>query len=67
MSLFCWWGRRNNQSTNVIYDTTELIYKENFENRLFHFFFGRGGGAQSTSWGVVSRTRGEDISGEDEW
>ena len=39
MSLFCWWGRRNNQSTNVIYDTTELIYKENFENRIFPLYF----------------------------
>ena len=44
MSLFCWWGRRNNQSTNVIYDTTELIYKENFESRIFHFFLGGEGG-----------------------
>ena len=54
MSLFCWWGRRNNQSTNIIYDTTELIYKENFENRIFHFFFfgggdGWGGGEQIRS------------------
>ena len=52
MSLFCWWGRRNNQSTNVIYDTTELIYKENFENKKNLFFFGLGGG-----WGGGEQTR----------
>ena len=57
MSLFCWWGRRNNQSTNVIYDTTELIYKENFENRIFHFFLGGGGGGG----GVRSHIKSESF------